>query len=285
MPLVTKSNTFTNGTTADASQVNQDFDTLYNLVNGLLDSANIAPNGVQTSNVGGEVITPAKTKGIAYAIDLLGTSGFVFSGLTVTKDGTNANKIDIASGIAYLYQTDGTLRRMAIGTASYTTTSASATFYLDLNPDGTFSWGGSHSTQSNYITIATVTSDASSNVNVITDTRSTLINLFAGTAGVVNLPGQSKSNGNALLQSLSGGYKVQGGQTSVSATGSAWSTIGVTFPTAFSTTPQVVKLGVVGTEIRVYLSAISVSSTGFTIAVYNSDATTTISIGWEATGS
>lgn len=42
MGLVTKPYTFTAGTTIVSTQVNSDFDTLYSLVNGLLDNANIA---------------------------------------------------------------------------------------------------------------------------------------------------------------------------------------------------------------------------------------------------
>lgn len=289
MPLVTKANTFTNGTTADATQVNSDFDTLYNLVNGQLDTANIAPNGVQSSNLGSEAVIPAKTKGVPYAVDLFGSTGFVLSGLTVTKDGTNANQIDIAAGVAYLVQTDGSLRRLAIGTANYKTTSASTTFYLDLNPDGTFSWGGSHSSQSNYITIATVTSDASSNVNVITDTRQTLINLLSGIAGVVNLPGNSKSNGNILTQILSGGYKFQSGSFNATTTTSNSPLLcsQVNFPTAFSSAPIVVCMvaneGSSATLANVWLA--SLPGTGGFVPYVQTAVAQQVTVHWVAIGS
>lgn len=42
MPLVVKPFIFVNGTVADANEVNADFDTLYNLVNGALDEDNLA---------------------------------------------------------------------------------------------------------------------------------------------------------------------------------------------------------------------------------------------------
>lgn len=43
MSTVNKPYNFANGTPADANQVNSDFDTLYNLVNGNLDQSNFKP--------------------------------------------------------------------------------------------------------------------------------------------------------------------------------------------------------------------------------------------------
>lgn len=186
MPLITKPfGDFQNGNQSDASQLDQQINALYNLVNALLDDANIKA-GTLKNAIALEGVTPAKTEGIPYANDLFASS-FVLSGLVVTKDGTNAKQIDVTAGTVYLLQADGTIRRMSIAAYTAQVSFASTTYYLDLNPDGTFSWGGAHSTQTNYITIATVTSDVSGNVSVITDTRPTQINLLTGATGSVNV--------------------------------------------------------------------------------------------------
>ena len=51
MAIVVKPFTFSNGTVADALEVNSDFDTLYNLVNGNLDTDNLSANSVDTSEL------------------------------------------------------------------------------------------------------------------------------------------------------------------------------------------------------------------------------------------
>ena len=60
MATVAKTYTFVNGTTAEASEVNRDFDDLYSAVNGELNSANIIASGVDTVNINDGAVTPAK---------------------------------------------------------------------------------------------------------------------------------------------------------------------------------------------------------------------------------
>lgn len=188
MPLVTKGYTFSLGQTADPTQVNQDLDTLYTLVNGDLDSQNLAVGAVATANVANEAVTAAKTEGVAYSVDMLGNS-CVFSGLTVTKDGSTASQVDVTAGVAYVKQSDGSLRRLNVAATNFRTTSASATYYLDLNPDGTWSFTTGHSSQANYLNVATVTSDASANVSTVTqNTTSQTITLLSSATGPVQLP-------------------------------------------------------------------------------------------------
>lgn len=188
MALVSKGYSFVNGTTADATQVNQDLDTLYTLVNGLIDSANLNTNAVATANIQTEAVTPTKTEGIPYAVDVFGNS-FVFSGLTVTKDGTNLNQVNVTAGVVYIKQTSGDIRRFVVPATNYRTASASATYYLDFNPDGTWSWTTGHSIQTGYLNVATVTSDGSSNVNVVTQNNASYnVTLMNGATGTTLLP-------------------------------------------------------------------------------------------------
>lgn len=119
--------------------------------------------------------------------DLL--TAFVHNGLVPTKDGTTLNQLDVSSGTAYVAQADNTRRNRTFSTTStFTTSVASTTYYLDLNPDGTWSWGTAHSAQANYLTICTVTTDASANIATVTDTRTLNPTLLTGINGTLALP-------------------------------------------------------------------------------------------------
>lgn len=187
MPQVSKGFTFTNGTTADATQVNADLDTLFNLVNGGMDTTNFLPKGIGTDAIADGAVTPAKTEGLPYSSDLFGSS-FIVSGLTVTKYA--ANEINVSAGTAYMKQADATVRQESITTTTLTTTSPSATYYLDLNPDGTWSFTTGHSSVSGYLNIATVTTDSSGNVNVITQNNDSYkVTVLGGAVGPVSVKG------------------------------------------------------------------------------------------------
>jgi hypothetical protein len=79
MAIIVKPNTFTNGETLDAAKFNEDFDTLYNEINGGLDSTNIDTNGVATTNIADNAVTPAK-------VDDSTTDIYTIKNLTVTVD-------------------------------------------------------------------------------------------------------------------------------------------------------------------------------------------------------
>lgn len=96
---------------------------------------------------------------------------FVLTGLVATKDGSIANKLDVTEGVAWLRQADQSLGRVAENATSFTTIQISSIYYLDLNPDGTYSFAISHSGQPNYLPIAQVTTDASGNILAVTDKR------------------------------------------------------------------------------------------------------------------
>lgn len=120
--------------------------------------------------------------------DLL--TAFTISGMVCTKNGTNAKQLDVTAGVTLIKQTDGTLRRRATSastTNQFLTATPSTTYFLDLNPDGTFSWGTAHSAVTNHLTVASVTTDASGNINVITDTRTLNATLLASMTGNLSL--------------------------------------------------------------------------------------------------
>lgn len=116
---------------------------------------------------------------------------YVMSGMVATKDGTTANQLDVTAGTAWLKQTDATVMYVATTASTsgeFTTTVASTTYYLDLNSDGTWSWGTSHSTDGNLLNICQVTTDASGNISTVTDERQQQTTfLEALTTGQVNM--------------------------------------------------------------------------------------------------
>lgn len=114
-------------------------------------------------------------------------TAFVLTGGVGSKDGTTVNQLDVTSGAAFLLQSDGTLRRRAWGASTagqFTTSTPSTFYYLDINPDGTFSWGTSHSGVANHLTICNASTDGSGNINVVTDTRVLNTTLFNAGGGV-----------------------------------------------------------------------------------------------------
>lgn len=123
-----------------------------------------------------------------------------------TKDGTNASQLDVTAGVAFLLQTDSTLRRRApVSSTQSTTGHPSTTMFLDLNPDGSWSWGTSHSAVSGHLTIASVTTDSSANIAAVSDARTLSTTLLSGLGGplrlnqVLQLVAQAGSDDNLRL--------------------------------------------------------------------------------------
>lgn len=60
MAQVTKPNTFSDNTSAEASEVNDNFDEIYDEFNGSIDSANLATDAVAAANIAANAVTTAK---------------------------------------------------------------------------------------------------------------------------------------------------------------------------------------------------------------------------------
>lgn len=114
MALISKPYTFSTGATIVASEHNSDFDTVYNLVNGNIDNANIKANAAIDSSKIGAITAASKISGASmYNLNLIpntaGTipnanlpTGILPSGIIVMWSGT------IASIPANWYLCDGT---------------------------------------------------------------------------------------------------------------------------------------------------------------------------------
>lgn len=133
------------------------------------------------------------------------SGGFVLSGLTCSINGGNASQLDIASGVAYLVQSDGSLRRRAIGSTNKTAVSNNTVYYLDVDPDGTLQWATSHSGTSNHITICSVTTDGSHHLLEITDAWVTTASIFSTMTGHLDLPSGSTAGGSQIWTAANDG--------------------------------------------------------------------------------
>lgn len=115
---------------------------------------------------------------------------FVVTGIATSKDGTNAKQLNVTAGTAFLKQSDGTLRRRdtsASTTNQFLTATPSTTYYLFLKNDGTWQWGTSASGPTNSLPIAQATTDASGNINVVSDQRALAVSMFTTLAGSVTI--------------------------------------------------------------------------------------------------
>lgn len=150
-------------------------------------------------------------------IDEVALYGAALSAARVTAHYTNGTtattQVDIASGLAYLIESDGTLTRCVIGATSETTVSTNTTYYLYLQPDGTWYWSTSNAPAANSLAIAQVTTDGAGNVKAVSDLRSLNIPLFSGAAGRMSIPPISGP------MSATGALTSLGGQASVGSFG------------------------------------------------------------------
>ena len=163
---------------------------------------------------------------LLFGPDLL--APFVLSGGVCTKDGGNPKQLDVTQCVYYAKQATDSVantiyKRTVIAsiTNQFLTVTASTTYFLDYNPDGTTSWGTAHSAVANYVPICSVTTDGSGNINVVTDARPLNIQLFPSASGPLLIP--TLRNGVvALVPLYTGGNTPVGDGVTTPATGSFW---------------------------------------------------------------
>jgi hypothetical protein len=118
------------------------------------------------------------------------SGAFVIDGCTGVRNGGNLKQLNFTGGDAFVMQTDGSFRIRSPITQNFLTSVASTTYFLDLNPDGTLSWGTSHSGVSNFLPLLQLTTDGSANiVTPITDNRQLYVNLFPNAVGSLKFGG------------------------------------------------------------------------------------------------
>jgi hypothetical protein len=126
-------------------------------------------------------------------------SAFVLSGGVCTIHGGLPKQLDVTACAYYALQADNSLRARQVNATNFTTVTASTTYFLDYNPDGSTSWATSHSGMANFLPIASVTTDGSGNISVITDVRGITVQLFPTAVGIATFGGKTlariRSNG------------------------------------------------------------------------------------------
>ena len=158
----------------------------------------------RVANVGNTLATSTSAAN-AFEQDLL--TPFVLTGYVATKDGSVANQLDVTSGIAFLRQSDSSLGRIANLAATYLTIAPSTTYFLDLNPDASWSFATSHSAVANHLTIASCTTDSSGNILAVTDARTLNSTLLTSMLGdLIFSQSISLANGFLLFQLSDGAY-------------------------------------------------------------------------------
>ncbi len=105
-----------------------------------------------------------------WALDVF-TRGFVPTGLAASKNLEDPTQLDVTAGLAYVPQSGGGLRRHALAETHFHVAAASALYYLDLQPDGTWSWGTQHSGQAGYLSVAEAQTDPAGQISTVTDRR------------------------------------------------------------------------------------------------------------------
>lgn len=85
MGVVTRAFSEIDGAIGEASSVNRSWDDLYTLVNGAIDSANIAGSGVATINIQDSAITTLKIAGSAVTTSAIADASVTFGKVTFVE--------------------------------------------------------------------------------------------------------------------------------------------------------------------------------------------------------
>lgn len=156
-------------------------------------------NGVTPLNAtfGNTIQTQYAEASQSFNVDLFGPP-FILEGFVATKDGTIANQLDVTAGVGYPLQSDGTLRRRSVASSNQTTSALSSTYFLYLQPDGTWYWSTTNAPAANSLAICTVTTDGSGNILAVTDARqltTVLLYNMTGMAGVSRIVASTPAGG------------------------------------------------------------------------------------------
>lgn len=106
MGTLVKPFTYANGTVIDATELNSNLDTLYTGINGNIDTANIAANGVGTSKIADDAVTTAKILAANVTTAKIADSNITTAKIAdanvttvkIANDAVNEDKIDWGTG-------------------------------------------------------------------------------------------------------------------------------------------------------------------------------------------
>lgn len=114
---------------------------------------------IGNSPIGGTV-TPMSSSDI----DSVLVSPGVVAGINASVDPSILNQLDVTSGTAFLQTAAGLMEVVNTVATHFLTSQANATYFLDLNTDGSFSWSLTHSADPHALQLWTVTTNVSGNI-------------------------------------------------------------------------------------------------------------------------
>jgi hypothetical protein len=124
MTIPIKQHNFTTGVIS-ASEINENFDTLYNWANGYVDSSNITDGSLVNADFASSASPETR---FDECFD-----DFVYSGLTASA--TSSTQVTVIAGTAYI---EGV--RVVTTTSSVKTFASSEVWYCDLTSSGVYTW-------------------------------------------------------------------------------------------------------------------------------------------------
>jgi hypothetical protein len=108
-------------------------------------------------------------------------NGLVLSGGAATKDGVTANKLNItAVKVIQRVAATGYINRVELNAASKTTSVANTTYYLAVPASASDYYWNTVAPTGDYVLLATVSTDGSANIAVVSDQRPMTSTLFGG---------------------------------------------------------------------------------------------------------
>lgn len=93
MALIEKPNTFTDGTAAEASEVNDNFDEIYDEFNGSINSANLSSDAVATGNIADDAVTTPKIDDAAVTTDKVSNNAITSAKLAVALSNSSPGSL------------------------------------------------------------------------------------------------------------------------------------------------------------------------------------------------
>lgn len=91
---------------------------------------------------------------------------YIYDGLNVTKDSVKQNQVNVTGGRVYFSNRPDDV--VLFDPASFTTSVANATYYLNVYTEGKMTFDTVNVNKTGYINVATVTTDSSGNVSTVT---------------------------------------------------------------------------------------------------------------------
>lgn len=196
MARITRRHIFKDGSKPRDYELNGEFDNILSAINGALgvDNFELDAGGRVVISIEGD----ARTVGGLTADQIIAgdytdvkhaladiAHSFIYSGGLGTKDPNTANFLNVSACVAYFRNENGILR-ITTEANSYTTTLVNTVYYLDITEGGALHFSSTRPPDE-YMALAEVLTNATGNIETVTDKRRIDIELFADGDGQVSV--------------------------------------------------------------------------------------------------